>query len=96
MLLGQHFQALLQRKGQAALPRHFLTRHNAPHVAAHVGKVQVRVCDSKVHVKLRDLLAQQQQVHDCKQLAVQGRGRLCHNARRHLCVMCAYVLSVKA
>jgi hypothetical protein len=48
-----------------------LTRHDAPHVVAHVRKIKVGVSDGKVHVKLRDLLPQQQQVHDGKELPVE-------------------------
>lgn len=60
------------------------TRHDAAHVVAHVRKVQVGVCYCKVDVKLRDLLPQQQQVHDRKQLAVERPRRARHDCRRAL------------
>jgi hypothetical protein len=57
------------------------TRHDAAHVVAHVGKVEVGVGDRKVDVELRDLLPQQQEVHDREQLRVELARGLGDDAR---------------
>jgi hypothetical protein len=45
-----------------------------------VCEVQVDVCHAKLDIKLRDLLAQEQQVLDHKELPIQRPRLLCHQA----------------
>ena len=57
---------------------------DAPHVVAHVGEVQVLLGDSKLGLKGGNLLAQDQQLLDQEELAVQSPCLLADDFARSL------------
>lgn len=61
-----------------------LACHDAPQVISHMTEIQIVLCDSKVSLKRRYLLSQDEQLLDDKKLPIQRAAVLGHKATRGL------------